>query len=180
VIERMGFPVVRAGRLEEAEIVVQTNAASGCLVVDRGKKGIEGKTASLIEYMRKRGLAMPIVLLIRRMRFDDIPVEVPVSSTAMCFPPRRPGIRRKEPRLAAQAIRRDDQDPIFRSTGGLCIEGRPALDLARPQWGHLLSPQCCPDRCCAPMGQNPQQLKRSVGEDGVDRHARRCPHGVGA
>ncbi|QGM97750.1 Orn/Lys/Arg decarboxylase N-terminal domain-containing protein [Methylocystis parvus] len=75
-IERMGFQVVRARRLEDAEIVVQTDAAIGCLVVDWGKKGIEGKTASLIDLMRKRGLEMPIVLLIRRKRFEDIPVEV--------------------------------------------------------------------------------------------------------
>ena len=75
-IERMGFQVVRAQRLEDAEIVVQTDAAIGCLVVDWGKKGLEGKTASLIDLMRKRGLEMPIVLLIRRKRFEDIPVEV--------------------------------------------------------------------------------------------------------
>lgn len=75
-IDRMGFQVVRARRLEDAEIVVQTDAAIGCLVVDWGKKGIEGKAASLIDLMRKRGLEMPIVLLIRRKRFEDIPVEV--------------------------------------------------------------------------------------------------------
>lgn len=75
-IEKMGFQVVRARRLEDAEIVVQTDAAIGCLVVDWGKKGLEGKTASLINLMRKRGLEMPIVLLIRRKRFEDIPIEV--------------------------------------------------------------------------------------------------------
>ncbi|TDX65603.1 ornithine decarboxylase [Methylosinus sp. sav-2] len=75
-IESMGFQVVRARRVEDAEIVVQTDAAIGCLVVDWGKKGLEGKTASLIDLMRKRGLEMPIVLLIRRKRFEDIPVEV--------------------------------------------------------------------------------------------------------
>ncbi|WP_159729997.1 Orn/Lys/Arg decarboxylase N-terminal domain-containing protein [Methylosinus sp. Ce-a6] len=75
-IESMGFEVVRARRVEDAEIVVQTDAAIGCLVVDWGKRGLEGKTASLIELMRRRGLDMPIVLLIRRKRFEDIPVEV--------------------------------------------------------------------------------------------------------
>ncbi|CAN2534102.1 Inducible+ornithine+decarboxylase [Methylocapsa aurea] len=75
-IESMGFQVVRARRVEDAEIVVQTDAAIGCLVVDWGKKGLEGKTASLIDLMRKRGLEMPIMLLIRRKRFEDIPVEV--------------------------------------------------------------------------------------------------------
>src|ERR1700683_482596 len=75
-IERMGFQVIKARRLEDAEIAVQTDAAIGCMVVDWGKKGIEGKAASLINLMRKRGLDMPIVVLIRRKRFEGIPVEV--------------------------------------------------------------------------------------------------------
>ncbi len=75
-IDRMGFQVVRARRIEDAEIVVQTDAAIGCMVVDWGKKGLEGKTASLINLMRRRGLDMPIVLLVRRKRFEDVPVEV--------------------------------------------------------------------------------------------------------
>jgi ornithine decarboxylase/arginine decarboxylase len=75
-IERMGFQVVRARRNEDAEIAVQTDAAIGCMVVDWGKKGLEGKTAALINLMRRRGLEMPIVLLVRRKRFEDIPVEV--------------------------------------------------------------------------------------------------------
>ena len=49
---------------------------SGCMVVDWGKKGLEGKAASLINLMRKRGLEMPIMILVRRKRFEDIPVEV--------------------------------------------------------------------------------------------------------
>lgn len=47
-IERSGFEVVRARKLEDAEIAVQTDAAIGCLVVDWGKKGLEGKTAAPI------------------------------------------------------------------------------------------------------------------------------------
>jgi ornithine decarboxylase/arginine decarboxylase len=46
------------------------------MVVDWGKKGLEGKAASLINMMRSRGLDMPIVILVRRKRFEDIPVEV--------------------------------------------------------------------------------------------------------
>jgi ornithine decarboxylase len=75
-IERLGFQVVKARRIEDAEIAVQTDAAIGCLVVDWGKKGLEGKTASLINLMRRRGLEMPIVMLVRRRRFEDVPVEV--------------------------------------------------------------------------------------------------------
>jgi len=75
-IDKMGFQVVRARRIEDAEIAVQTDAAIGCMVVDWGKKGLEGKTAALINLMRKRGLEIPIVILVRRKRLEDIPVEV--------------------------------------------------------------------------------------------------------
>ena len=75
-IERSGFEVVKARRLEDAAIAVQTDAAIGCMVVDWGKKGLEGKTADLINLMRRRGLDFPIILLIRRKRFEDLPVEV--------------------------------------------------------------------------------------------------------
>src|ERR1700754_1118384 len=75
-IERSGFEVVKARKVDDAEIAVQTDAAIGCMVVDWGKKGLEGKAASLIHLMRKRGLEMPIVILVRGKRFEDIPVEV--------------------------------------------------------------------------------------------------------
>src|SRR5437763_1209132 len=75
-IDRMGFQVVRARRVDDAEMAVQTDAAIGCMVVDWGKKGLEGKTSSLINLMRRRGLDFPIILLIRRKRFEDLPVEV--------------------------------------------------------------------------------------------------------
>lgn len=58
-IERSGFEVVRARNLDDAEIVVQTDAAIGCMMVDWGKKGLEGKTSHLINLMRRRGLDFP-------------------------------------------------------------------------------------------------------------------------
>ena len=75
-IEKLGIEVVRARRVEDAELAVQTDAAIGCMVIDWGKKGVEGKTAALINLMRRRGLEMPIVILVRRKQFEDIPVEV--------------------------------------------------------------------------------------------------------
>ena len=75
-VEKLGIEVVRARRTEDAEIAVQTDAAIGCILVDWGKRGIEGKTAALINLMRRRGLEMPIVLLVRRKQFQDVPVEV--------------------------------------------------------------------------------------------------------
>jgi ornithine decarboxylase len=75
-IQRSGFEVIRARKLEDAEIAVRTDAAIGCMMVDWGKKGLEGKTAGLINLMRRRGLDFPIILLIRHKRFEDLPVEV--------------------------------------------------------------------------------------------------------
>ncbi|SFJ97293.1 Orn/Lys/Arg decarboxylase N-terminal domain-containing protein [Methylocapsa palsarum] len=75
-IERLGISVVRAARFEDAELAVQTDAAIGCMVVDWSKKGVEGKTAALINLMRRRGLELPIVMLVRNKQFEDIPVEV--------------------------------------------------------------------------------------------------------
>ena len=68
---------------------MQTDAAIGCMVVDWGKKGLEGKTAALINLMRRRGLDFPIILLIRRKRFEDLPVEVLDFSTATSSCPRK-------------------------------------------------------------------------------------------
>ena len=75
-IEKLGFEVIRARRVEDAEMAVQTDAAIGCMVVDWGKKGLEGKAIELINLMRRRGLEMPIVILVRRKRLEDIPIEV--------------------------------------------------------------------------------------------------------
>ncbi len=75
-VEREGFEVVRARRIDDAAIAVQTDAAVGCVLVDWGKRGLDGKAAALIHMMRKRGLDMPIVILVRRKRLEDIPVEV--------------------------------------------------------------------------------------------------------
>jgi ornithine decarboxylase/arginine decarboxylase len=75
-IQDDGFQVVKARRVEDAELAVQTDAAIGCMVVDWGRQGLEGKTSALINLMRRRGLDFPIILLIRRKRFEDLPVEV--------------------------------------------------------------------------------------------------------
>jgi ornithine decarboxylase/arginine decarboxylase len=75
-IEDDGFQVVKARRVEDAELAVQTDAAIGCMVVDWGRRGLDGKTASLINLMRRRGLEVPIIILVRRKRLEDIPVEV--------------------------------------------------------------------------------------------------------
>lgn len=75
-VERLGFEVVRARRIADAEIAVQTDAAIGCVLVDWDKNGQGGEAPALIDLMRRRGLEMPIVILVRGERFEDIPVDV--------------------------------------------------------------------------------------------------------
>ncbi|MCR0982388.1 Orn/Lys/Arg family decarboxylase [Roseomonas populi] len=75
-IERAGYSALRARRDDDAELVVRTDAAIGCVIVDWGKKGLQGRSAALISLVRKRGLDVPIIVLVRRHRLEDIPVEV--------------------------------------------------------------------------------------------------------
>ncbi len=75
-VERLGFEVVRARRVEDAELAIRTDAAVGCMILDWGKRGPEGKAVALIKLVRQRGLEMPIVVLVRRQRLEDIPVDV--------------------------------------------------------------------------------------------------------
>ncbi len=75
-IERLGFSVVVARSTDDAELAIHTDAAIGCMVVDWGKRGMLGKPAGLISLVRKRGLELPVLIMLRRKRLEDIPVEV--------------------------------------------------------------------------------------------------------
>jgi ornithine decarboxylase len=74
--EKLGFSVVIARSTEDAELAIHTDAAIGCMVVDWGKRGLLSKPAGLISLVRKRGLEMPVLIMLRRKRLEDIPVEV--------------------------------------------------------------------------------------------------------
>jgi len=75
-VEGMGYAVLRARRDDDAELVIRTDSAIGCVIVDWGKRGLQGKAAALIALVRKRGLDVPVILLVRRRRLEDIPVDV--------------------------------------------------------------------------------------------------------
>ena len=75
-VERDGFTVVRARKADDAELVIRTDAAIGCVVVDWGKRGPQGKMAALVRFIRSRGLEVPIFVLVRHHRLDEMPVDV--------------------------------------------------------------------------------------------------------
>ena len=47
-IERDGYSVIRARKVDDAELVIQTDAAVGCVLLDWGKRGPQGKMAGLV------------------------------------------------------------------------------------------------------------------------------------
>jgi len=76
-VKKLGFEVVKARRIQDAELAIRTDPGIGCMVIDWGKGGTGSKkAASLISLVRQRGLEMPIVILVRRQKIEDIPVEV--------------------------------------------------------------------------------------------------------
>jgi ornithine decarboxylase len=75
-IERMGYGLVKAPKIDDAELVIRTDAAVGCVLLDWGKRGPQGKMAALVQFVRKRGLDTPIYILVRHHRLEDIPVDV--------------------------------------------------------------------------------------------------------
>ena len=104
-VEQRGFEVVRARRVEDASIAVQTDAAVGCLVVDWGKRGLDGKAAALIDMMRRRGLEMPIVIMVRRKRLEDIPVELLDFIDGYVFLSEEMGLVKPDPAFFAPVLR---------------------------------------------------------------------------
>ncbi len=84
-VERDGFRVVRARRTDDAELVIRTDAAIGCVLIDWGRRGPQGRAQGLIDFIRKRGLEVPIFLLVRHHRVEDIPVDVIYEADGYVF-----------------------------------------------------------------------------------------------
>ncbi len=84
-VARSGYTVIKARKPEDAELVIRTDAAVGCVVLDWGKLGPQGKMAALVQFIRKRGLETPIYVLVRRHRLEDIPVDVMYEADGYVF-----------------------------------------------------------------------------------------------
>ena len=84
-VEKLGFEVLRARRTEEAELAIRADAAIGCMVIEWGKRGVQGKSAALISLVRARGLQLPVFVLVRRQRLEEVAVEVMNQVTGYVF-----------------------------------------------------------------------------------------------
>ena len=103
------------------------------MVVDWGKRGMLSKPAGLISLVRKRGLEMPVLLMLRRKRLEDIPVEVLNHTDGTIF------LSEETPEFIARNLvsrlrnyAATLKTPVLRRAGGLLRAGQPALDLPRP------------------------------------------------
>jgi ornithine decarboxylase/arginine decarboxylase len=67
-VEGMGYAVTRARRDDDAELVIRTDSALGCIIVDWGKKGLQGKAASLKPWpvVTRGGTVDPALATIKR------------------------------------------------------------------------------------------------------------------
>ncbi len=81
----LGFEVLRARRPEEAELAIRADAALGCMVIDWGKRGLQSKSAARVALVRARGLDLPIFVLVRRQRLEEVPIEVMNQVTGYVF-----------------------------------------------------------------------------------------------
>ena len=132
-VEKSGFEVVKARRDRRRRTGDQDRR--GHRLHDRrlGQEGLDSKAAGLIAYVRKRGLEMPIILLVRRKRFEDLPIDVLDNVDGYVF------LAEETPEFIAKNLvsrlkqyRRDAEDAVLRRIGRLCRGRQPALDLPRP------------------------------------------------
>ena len=137
-IEQDGYGVMKARKVDDAELVIQTDAAVGCVLLDWGKRGPQGKMARLVSQIRKRGLDMPIIILVRHHRLEDIPVDVLREADGYVFlAEETPDFIAKNLISRLRQYAETLKTPFFGAPRGLCRGGQPALDLPRPQrWRH--------------------------------------------
>ncbi|SIR23189.1 MULTISPECIES: Orn/Lys/Arg family decarboxylase [Acidiphilium] len=84
-IGALGYAVTEVASIADAEDAVRADAAIGCVLIEWGDAAWQRDAATLIETIRARGLEMPIFLLVRRHRFDEIPVVVLGRVTGYLF-----------------------------------------------------------------------------------------------
>ncbi|HQT86462.1 MAG: amino acid decarboxylase [Acidiphilium sp. 37-64-53] len=84
-VTRRGYAVTETATVADAEASMRTDSAIGCVLLEWGDGAWRSETDALIGTIRARGLEMPIFLLVRRHRLDEIPVEVLGKVTGYLF-----------------------------------------------------------------------------------------------
>jgi ornithine decarboxylase len=84
-VRQIGYTVTETATVADAESAVRGNSAIGCVLFEWGDGSWQRDADALLETIRARGLEMPIFLLVRRHRLDEIPVAVLDKVTGYLF-----------------------------------------------------------------------------------------------
>jgi hypothetical protein len=84
-IEKLGPKVIRTSTVTDADMAIRSDAALGCLLLEWGESEWQRTTDALIDLVRSRGFEAPIFILVRRHRFDEIPVGMLDKVTGYVF-----------------------------------------------------------------------------------------------
>jgi len=82
---RLGYATTRVATSAEARSAIRSDAAVGCLVVEWSMTESETEVEALVGFVRKRGLEMPIFILVERHLLEEIPVAVLGQVTGYVF-----------------------------------------------------------------------------------------------
>ena len=81
----LGYAVAEASSVNDAEMAIRSDAALGCLLLEWGDGDGQIQIDTLVERVRSRGLEMPIFILVRRHRLEEIPLGVLSLVTGYIF-----------------------------------------------------------------------------------------------
>jgi len=82
---RLGYATTRVATSTEARSAICSDAAVGCLVAEWSMTESETKVEALVNFVRERGLDMPIFILVERHLLEEIPVMVLGQVTGYVF-----------------------------------------------------------------------------------------------
>lgn len=73
---REGYDVAQMATTADAASAVRSDAATGCIVVEWSSAEPENEVEAFVQFVRDRGLEMPILILAERHLLEEIPVRV--------------------------------------------------------------------------------------------------------
>jgi ornithine decarboxylase len=82
---KLGYGIVQTSTVEDAGMAIRSDAALGCLLLEWGDGAWQRDMDSLVALIRARGLEMPVFLVVRRHRLEDIPLGILDQVTGYVF-----------------------------------------------------------------------------------------------
>ena len=84
-LHHLGYDIVEASSVDDAEVAIRSDAALGCLLFEWGDEGWQEKITTLIDTVIGRGFEGPLFILVRRHLLQEIPVKALEQVTGYIF-----------------------------------------------------------------------------------------------